>query len=117
MPSPEARQTKVLIFNIGEDFIHTVLVTSSIVLVIIAGRAYGKKHDSRYLFLLLAFIFLGLSQVATLLEALSVSGPIFIPFLELHLSHLLDVLMLLSFTLSLTRSIDTGYNKTEPIRL
>ena len=103
--------------NIGEDLIHTVLVASSVVLVIIAGRAYVKKNDSRYLFLLLAFIFLGISQVVTLLEAISVSSPIFLPFLDLHLSHALDFLMLLSFTLSLTRGVESKYDKTEPIRL
>jgi hypothetical protein len=106
-----------LSLNIGEDLIHTILVASSLVLVIIATRAYLKRHDSRYLFLLLAFIFLGLSQVATLLEALSLSGPIFVPFLELHLSHLLDFLTLLSFTLSLTRNVDVGFDKTETLRL
>lgn len=103
--------------NIGEDLIHTALVASSIVLVIIAGRAYFRKNDSRYLFLLLAFIFLGVSQVVTLLEAISVSGPVFLPLLDLHLSHLLDFLMLLSFTLSLTRGVESKYDKPEPIRL
>jgi hypothetical protein len=117
MPALASRRLRPLSFNIGEDTIHTVLVASSIVLVIIASRAYLRRHDSRYLFLLLAFIFLGLSQVVTLLEALSFSGPIFLPFVELHLSHLLDFLMLLSFTLSLTRNVETGYDKTEPIRL
>ena len=106
----------VLSLNIGEDLIHTVLVASSVVLVIIAGRAYFRKTDSRYLFLLLAFIFLGASQVVTLLEAISVSGPVFLPFLGLHLSHLLDFVMLLSFTLSLTRSVEAKYDKTEPMR-
>lgn len=103
--------------NAGEDLIHTVLVASSVVLVTIAGRAYFKKSDPRYLFLLLAFVFLGVSQVVTLLEAIYVSGPIFLPFLDLHLSHLLDFLMLLSFTISLTRGVESKYDKTEPIRL
>lgn len=103
--------------NIGEDLIHTVLVVSSLILVALAGRAYLRRDDSRYLFLLFAFIFLGLSQVVTLFEALTFSGPVFLPFLELHLSHLLDFLMLLSFTLSLTRNIETGYERTEPVHL
>ncbi|HZY47301.1 MAG TPA: hypothetical protein VFE96_05830 [Candidatus Bathyarchaeia archaeon] len=103
--------------NVGEDFIHSVLVMSSVVLVIIASRAYLRRHDSRYLFLLLAFVFLGISQVVTLLEALSVSGPIFLPFIEVHLSHMLDFLMLLSFALSLTRSVDAGYDKRDSIRV
>lgn len=117
MPAPAVRSWRPLPFNIGEDLIHTVLVASSFVLVIIATRAYLRRHDSRYLFLLLAFIFLGLSQVVTLLEAFSFSGPIFMPFLELHLSHVLDFLMLLSFTLSLTRSVDVRYETAEPVHL
>lgn len=103
--------------NIGEDLIHTILVGSSLVLLAIASHAYVKKRDSRYLFLLLAFVFLGLAQIVTLLETVSLSNPVYLPFLELHLSHLLDFLMLLSFTLALTRSIEGRYDRTEPVRL
>lgn len=97
--------------------IHSVLVASSLVLWVIAARAYARKHDSRFLFLLLAFVFLGLSQVVTLLETISLSSQVLLPFFELHLSHLLDFLMLLSFTLALTRKVESGYDKTEPLQL
>lgn len=103
--------------NIGEDLIHGVLVASSLVLWMIAARAYARKHDSRYLFLLLAFVFLGLSQVVTLLETISLSSQILLPIFELHLSHLLDFLMLLSFTLALTRNVEGACDKTEPLKL
>ena len=117
MPERASTFRQTVLINIGEDLIHTILVGSSLALVAIAARAYTRKHDSRYLFLLLAFVFLGLSQIVTLLETLSLSSPVFLPFLELHLSHLLDFLMLLSFTLALTRSVERGYEKMEPVHL
>jgi hypothetical protein len=90
---------------------------SSVVLLVIAVRAYTRRNDSRYLFLLLAFVFLGLSQIVTLLETLSLSTQVSLPFLGLHFSHLLDFLMLLSFTLALTRRVEGGYDRAEPLQL
>jgi len=106
-----------LTINIGEDLIHTVLVGSSLVLLVIAAHAYLKKRDSRYLFLLLAFVFLGLSQIETLLETLFLENPVFLPFFELHISHVLDFLMLLSFALALTRNVQGAYDRAETVPL
>jgi len=105
------------LINFGEDLIHTVLVGSSVMLLVIAERAYTRRHDSRYLFLLLAFVFLGSGQVVTLLETLSLSSQVSLPFFGIHLSHLLDFLMLMSFTLALTRKAEGGYDKTESLHL
>jgi hypothetical protein len=117
MPALGVHTRNALLINIGEDLIHTILVGSSLALLIIAARVYARKRDSRYLFLLLAFVFLGLSQIVTLLETLFLSSPMFLPFLELHVSHLLDFLMLLSFTLALTRSVERRYEKRERMHL
>jgi len=117
MPALDTKSSQTLFVNIGEDLIHTILVAASLVLLIIAGRAYTKRHDSRYSFLLLAFVFLGLSQLVTLLETLALSSQVSMPFLDLHLSHLLDFLMLVSFTLALTRRVARRYDMVETFHL
>jgi hypothetical protein len=98
-------QETLLPNSFGEDLIHLFLVVLSVVVLTISALAYFRKGGARYLSLLLAFTFLTLSQVITLVEVLFLSqGLILLPFVGLHLTHLLDFLMLSSFVLALIKN-------------
>ncbi|MHB8565476.1 MAG: hypothetical protein ACYC7D_04680 [Nitrososphaerales archaeon] len=90
--------------DLSDEIMHVLIVALSFTLVVIASLAYLRKRNRRYLFLSLAFIFLLLSQIVTMLEVVVYSNYLLIiPAIGLHLSHLFDLLMLLSFTLALIR--------------
>jgi len=89
---------------IDEDLMHALLVSSSVVLLLISLSAYRARRETRYFFLMLAFTFLVSSQVVTLFETIFLTNTLVqLPLLNLHLSHLFDLLMLLNFGLALTR--------------
>lgn len=97
-----------------DAWMHLVLMAFSALLLSISIRAYTRKPYSRYLFLVFAFLFLALSQGISFLESMFLSGGlILIPDIGLHLSHLFDLLMLVSFGVALTRTSDGELQKIE----
>ncbi|MGI0090409.1 MAG: hypothetical protein ACREBS_01745 [Nitrososphaerales archaeon] len=88
-----------------DDILHVTIVSLALFLVILAALVYLRKRNTRYLFLLIAFAFLFMSQTVTMLEVTLFSNAyLLIPYTGLHLSHLFDFLMILSFGLALVRS-------------
>ncbi len=84
--------------------IHVLLAVLSIVLMLISVGAYRRRPNGRYLFLMLAFVFLCADQIITLWQEVYYGGQlIMIPFVELHLVHLLELLMIISFLVALLR--------------
>ena len=84
---------------------HLITVSLSIAVFSISVRALQKRPSHRYIMLSFAFIFLLLSQLDEFIESLFYSGnQLMIPYLDLHVSHLFDFLMLVSFVLALVRS-------------
>ena len=90
--------------DVGEEMMHVLIVALSSILVVIAALAYSRKRNRRYLFLSMAFVFLLLSQLVTMLEVVLFSNSLLmIPVLNLHITHLFDLLMLVSFAAALMR--------------
>jgi hypothetical protein len=85
----------------GEAIIHTLNVALSAVVLAISGAAYRKRGGKRYLFLTTAFAFLAAAQLADFAESYYLTELIFIPYIEVHLSHFLDLGMLISFGMAL----------------
>jgi uncharacterized membrane protein len=82
--------------------VHFLLVALSCMVLLISALAYLDRRSKRYFLLLMAFVFLALSQVVELVETLFLSNQlIFIPSSGIHLSHFLDFLMLGSFSVAL----------------
>ena len=59
--------------------------------------AYLKRGGRRYFGLAVAFLFLALSQAVQFSESYYVNNFIYVPYLDIHFSHLLDLAMLVSF--------------------
>jgi hypothetical protein len=94
----------VFILFLGDDLLHLLIVITSFVLLGISLFAYLRRPSSRYLLLFLAFFFLAISQTITFAEVFFLSDAMLtIPYVGLHVTHLLDFAMLLSFGLALTR--------------
>lgn len=92
-----------------DDLLHILIVVLSILVLAISFLALSKRRNRRYLLLCVAFFFLALSQVVTLAETLFLSGALLtIPVVSIHVSHLFDFLMLLTFGLALVRDWDQG---------
>ncbi len=90
----------------SDEIMHILIVILSFTLVLIASLAYLRRRNRRYLFLTLAFVFLFASQFVTMLEVAVYSNYLMIiPSIGLHLSHLFDLLMLLSFAAALMRDL------------
>jgi hypothetical protein len=93
------------LYFFSDDFLHVLILTLSYVVLGISLLAYLRRPSSRYLLLFLAFLFLAISQSITFVETFFYSGELFtIPYVSLHVSHVFDFAMLLSFGLALTRS-------------
>jgi hypothetical protein len=90
-----------------EVLLHIVIVILASLLVVVSISAYlRKKWNSRYLFLALAFVCLFASQFVTLIEVVAYSDTlIVIPELGLHVTHVLDLLTLVSFLLAMRKSL------------
>ena len=81
---------------------HVLLAALSVILMVISVIAYRKRPERRYLLLMLAFVFLSSDQIITLYQEVSLGGQlIMVPILELHLVHLLELLMIVSFIAAL----------------
>lgn len=86
----------------GNDVLHTSLAVLSVVVLAISVAAYVKRRDSRYLFLMIAFVFFALDQLITLYQEVYYYGLlIVIPGIGLHLVHVLELFMLLSLIAAL----------------
>ena len=95
-----------------DDLVHVLIVVLSIVVLGISLLAFMQKRNKKYLLLTLAFFFLAISQVLTLFETLFLSGAlIMIPIVDIHITHLFDFLMLLTFGMALVRNWDQGEMK------
>lgn len=90
-------------YTFNDDLLHVLIVSMSFVVLAVSVSAYARRPERRYFFLMIAFVFLALSQTETLIETFFLSNAlILIPYLDVHLSHLFDFLMLFCFGLALT---------------
>jgi hypothetical protein len=90
-----------MFLNPQEAAVHTLAVILSLLVLTISILAYKRRGGRRYLALSVAFVFLALSQVLQFAESYYFNAFVFIPLLDIHLSHLLDLAMLVSFGLAL----------------
>jgi hypothetical protein len=98
-----------LITSDVDDVMHLLLAGLSVVLMLVSVNAYRKRSDGRYMLLMLAFVFLCLDEVVTAYEEFYLGGDmIALPFLDLHLVHFLELLMILSFLAALARPSKRG---------
>jgi lipopolysaccharide export LptBFGC system permease protein LptF len=85
-----------------EAIIHTSTVVLAMVVLGIALIAYKRRGGRRYFLLLIAFVFLAFGEVVQFAESFLFNALIYIPVLDFHLSHLLDLAMLVCFGLALS---------------
>lgn len=86
----------------GVDILHFTLAILSIVVLGISVAAYWRRRETRYFFLMIAFLFFCLDQVITLYQEIYFYGLlIVIPYVGLHLVHVLELLMLISLIAAL----------------
>ena len=86
----------------GIDVLHVSLAILSILVLGISVAAYVRRRETRYFFLMIAFLFFCLDQIITLYQELYFYGLlIVIPYIGLHLVHVLELLMLLSLIAAL----------------
>ena len=84
------------------DMLHLLLVVFSVGLFAVSVGAFVRRRGNRYLFLMLAFSLLCADQVVTFYQELYTGGLlILIPYVDLHLVHFLELLMMVSFALAL----------------
>ena len=94
----------------GDALLHIAIVALAITVLTVSILAYERRRTRRYLLLTLGFLFILLSQFATLLEVIFLSNAlIIIPSIGLHLSHVFDFLTLIFFLLAIT-----GYGQSTP---
>jgi len=87
---------------VGNDILHWLLAVLSVVVLVISAGAYLRRRDPRYFFLMIAFAFFFLDQSVTLVQELYFYGLlIIIPYLGLHLVHVLELAMLASLIAAL----------------
>lgn len=88
-----------------DDLVHGIIIVMAFIVLGICAVAYSRKRTNRYFLLLLAFVFLALSQTITGFETFFLSDDLLmIPYIEVHVTHLFDLATLLSFGLALTRT-------------
>jgi hypothetical protein len=86
----------------GIDLLHLSLAILSVVVLVISVGAFIRRRESRYFFLMVAFLFFCADQLVTLYQELYFYGLlIVIPILGLHLVHVLELMMLLSLIAAL----------------
>lgn len=86
----------------GVDVLHFTLAILSVAVLGISIAAYVRRRETRYFFLMIAFLFFCLDQVVTLYQELYFYGfLIVIPYIGLHLVHVLELVMLLSLIAAL----------------
>jgi len=98
-----------LITSSQDDIMHFVLLVLSVALMGISANGFRRRTNSRYLFLMLAFIFFFLGQAVTFYQEICLNGLLIsTPFLSLHLVHLLELLMSVSFLTALLKPFSLG---------
>jgi hypothetical protein len=101
-----------LVTSDSDDVMHLLLAGLSVVLMLVSVNAYRKKPESRYLLLMFAFVFLCLDQIVTAYQEFYLGGNLIeLPFLNLHLIHLIELLMILSFLAALVKPLTRGAAK------
>lgn len=86
----------------GNDILHFTLATLSVAVLVISAAAFLRRRDSRYFFLMIAFVFFSLDQIVTLYQEIYFYGLlIVIPYIGLHLVHVLELMMLASLIVAL----------------
>jgi hypothetical protein len=86
----------------GVDVLHFSLAILSVVVFGISVAAFVRRRESRYFFLMIAFLFFSLDQIVTLYQEIYFYGLlIVIPYIGLHLVHVLELVMLLSLIAAL----------------
>lgn len=85
----------------AEAVVHSLAVIISMLVLTISIVVYFRRGGRRYLALSVAFVFLTLSEVVQFAESYFFNAFIYLPLLDIHLSHLLDLAMLVSFGLAL----------------
>jgi hypothetical protein len=84
------------------DLLHMLLVVFSVGLFAVSVGAFVRRRGQRYMFLMLAFGLLCADQVITLYQELYTGGfLVLIPYVDLHLVHFLELLMMVSFAVAL----------------
>ncbi len=84
------------------DLLHMLLALFSVGLFGVSVAAFVRRRGQRYLFLMLAFGLLCMDEVVTLYQQLYYGGLlILIPYVDLHLVHFLELLMMVSFAIAL----------------
>jgi hypothetical protein len=84
------------------DIMHMLLVVFSVGLLAVSVGAFVRRRGQRYMFLMLAFGLLCADQVITLYQQFYTGGfLILIPYVDLHLVHFLELLMMVSFAVAL----------------
>jgi hypothetical protein len=85
---------------------HFILLVFSVVLMVISANGYRRRPTSRYFFLMLAFVFFCLDQTVTFYQEIYLNGLLIaIPYVGLHLIHMLELLMSVSFLTALLRPV------------
>ncbi|HEY6283888.1 MAG TPA: hypothetical protein VIW22_08195 [Nitrososphaerales archaeon] len=84
-----------------EEVVHSLGVSLSLAVLGIAVLAFVRQRSKRYLALLVAFLFLSADESVQFVESFYFNAFIYVPYLEIHLSHLLDLAMLISFGIAL----------------
>jgi hypothetical protein len=85
-----------------DDAMHIILLAMSVILVAVSLNGFRKRPNTRYFFLLVAFLFFFLDQAATFWQQLYYNDEeVTLPFVGLHLTHLLEFLMAVSFLVAL----------------
>ncbi len=98
-----------LITSDPDDAMHLLLAVLSVLLMIVSVNAYRKRPESRYFLLMLAFVFLCLDQVVTAYQEFFLGGELIgLPFVDLHLIHFLELLMILSFLAAIVKPSKRG---------
>jgi len=98
-----------LITSSQDNIMHFVLLLLSVVLMAISANGFRRRPNSRYFFLMLAFTFFCLDQAVTFYQEIYLNGLLIsVPVLSLHLVHLLELLMSVSFLTALLRPFSLG---------
>jgi hypothetical protein len=107
----------VIATSIDDDAMHLILLSLSVGLVFVSANAYRRVRVGRYQLLMLAFMFFFLDQAVTTYQELYLAGAeIAIPIINLHLVHLFELLMGVSFIGALLRpsSLRLDLKRNEP---
>jgi hypothetical protein len=103
-----------LITSNQDDIMHFVLFMLSVVLMAISANGFRRRPNSRYFFLMLAFIFFFPDQAVTFYQEIYLNGLLIsVPLLSLHLVHLLELLVSVSFLTALLRPFSLGRREPE----